>query len=292
MANFQSQAEAVERIVRHAGKIQLDDLDWTAAARVGLTDTEAFIVTYFSDVESQTLANLRTLLGLRGSLDPEMVAFLTTWNYEEYFHGRAFTRLLRESGRALPDSRVQDCHQSASFKERLERVLMPIASYAFAREFPAVYMTFGAIHELTTLRGYERLEQSANNPLLRVLSERIAKQERRHFAFYFNQAHKKLAESRRARWLTRLLLRYYFAPVGAGLKSRHVCDDLFRSLFPGSLGVALCADVDARIGRLPGLLDANPLTHYFTKTTSLVADTQLQSSQECPSPLGVGADAQ
>jgi len=282
---------AVDRILRHAGKVRVDDLNWNDAANVGLSDDEVFIVSYFADVESQTLANLKTLLAMRGALEPEMAAFLTTWSYEEYFHGHAFARLLRACGCVVPDSQVLDCHQSASVKERLERVLMPLASYVFAREFPAVYMTFGAIHELTTLRGYERLGESTKNPVLKELSARIAKQERRHFAFYFNQAQRSLAKNRRARWLTRLLLRYYFAPVGAGLKGNQTCLKLYQSLFPGALGTALCAEVDGRIRRLPGLSDLAPMTEFFTTQRASKRLARLPAGHRLRSRIGQGADA-
>jgi rubrerythrin len=253
----------VDRHVRRAGKVRFDDLDWSAARRAGLNDAEAFVVTYFADIESQTPANLRMLLSMKGALDPELAAFLTTWNYEEFFHGYALSRLLSECGRALPDARHAAVRDGAGLKERSERVLLPLLSHLLAREFPAVYMTFGALHELTTLRGYEALQARAHNPLLRVLSARIARQERRHFAFYFGQARDRLARSAGARRLTRALRRFYWAPVGAGVKGREQVEQLFQTLFPGAFGPALCAEVDAKIGALPGLAGVQPMAHYF-----------------------------
>ena len=282
---------AVERIVRKAGRVQTNDLDWEAARAVGLTEDEAFIIGYFADVESQTLVNLKTLLALRGALEPVMVAFLTTWNYEEFFHGQALARLLRESGRPVPETRVADCEKHAGAKERLERVLMPLASRGFSQEFPAVYMTFGALHELTTLRGYERLARSAKNPVLRTLSTRIARQERRHFAFYFNQAQNKLSQNHRAQWLTRMLLTHYFAPVGAGLMGSAACEKLYRLLFPGHLGQALCADVDERMGRLPGLAGLMPMSRYFSARGAPNPILRLVSRWGIRSRIGQGADA-
>ena len=50
-------------------KVQVDDLDWDLAAKHGLTDDEAFIITYFADIEGQTIVYLRDFLHTRAALE-------------------------------------------------------------------------------------------------------------------------------------------------------------------------------------------------------------------------------
>lgn len=254
---------ALERYLRRTGKISTDDLDWEAAARVGLSDDEVFALTYFSDIESQTFRYLGALLSMQSRWEPAAAAFLTTWNYEEFFHGRALARLLRVAGHPLSGSRVSEISARARANERIERLLGPLAARVFARQFPAVHMTFGAIHELTTLRGYERLAATTANPVLRGLCQRIARQERRHFAWYFNQARAQLAGSRSAQRVTRAVMRLNWVPVGAGVKSDAEVSRLFRVLFPGPLGPAVCQEIDAKIESLPGLEGLRLMRSYF-----------------------------
>jgi rubrerythrin len=254
---------AIERYLRRTGKIAIDDLDWDAAARVGLSEDEVFALTYFSDVESQTFRYLTALLAMQPRCEPATSAFLTTWNYEEFFHGRALARLLRVAGHPLPSARVSEISARARANERIERALGPLAARLFAREFPAVHTAFGAIHELTTLRGYERLATTTPNPALRTLCQRIARQERRHFAWYFNRARELLSASRKAQRLTRAVLRFNWVPVGAGVKSDAEVRRLFQFLFPGALGPALCTEIDATMDSLPGLSELRLMHGYF-----------------------------
>jgi len=256
-------AAAIDRYLRHTGKVKVDDLDLDAARRAGLTSEEVFVLTYFADIEQQTLRNLRPLLAMRGAFEPALTAFLTTWNYEEFFHGQALAKLLEACGHPLASARTAEVSRSARFSEQLERLCAPLLAQLFAREFPAVYATFGAIHELTTLRGYERLEETTQNPVLARLAERIAKQERRHFAWYFQQAKKRLDGDRRAQLLTRTLLCAQWRPVGAGVKRDDEVARLFRALFAGEQASRVCDEIDAKIGSLPGLHALRLMRAYF-----------------------------
>ena len=243
----------------------MEDLDWEEGGRAGLSDDEVFVLTYFADIENQTLRYLRALLSMQGAFEPDMAAFLTTWNYEEFFHGYALERLLAAAGHPLCPERRAQVQRHARLREQLEGVVAPVVSRLWSSAFPAVYLTFGALQELTTLRGYEGLAARSENPLLQVLARRIARQERRHFAFYFNQAKRRLSQSRGAKSLTRALLRWHWTPVGAGVKTRAEVMRLYGILFPGAEGAAVCGDIDRRIGQLPGLRGICPVARYFAE---------------------------
>jgi len=67
-----------------------------------------------------------------------------------------------------------------------------------SKHFHAVYLTWGAISELTTLEGYHVLAGRTRNPLLAEILRRLAKDERRHFSFYYNKARTELQREERA----------------------------------------------------------------------------------------------
>lgn len=267
----------IERYIAVSAKVETNDLDWEEATRIGLTEDERFVLTYFSDIESQTIRYLRMLLQMKIAFRPDVAAFLTTWSYEEFFHGYELANLLTRCGYALGENRVAQLEKKARLNEWLEKLFAPLLSHIFANQFPAVYLSFGAIQELTTLRGYERLSEFTRNPVLKVLCTRIARQERRHFAWYFNHAHELLQQSRSARSLARRLLEFNWVPVGAGVKSPLEVTRLFQTLFPAEAGRKLVREVDNKMGTLPGLEGIRLMEPYFEKAGVLLNKLSINS---------------
>jgi hypothetical protein len=259
----------IERYISVSAKIDTSDIDWGQAREAGLTDDEKFVLTYFSDVESQTIRYMKMLLQMRIAFNPSVSAFLTTWSYEEFFHGYELGRLLAVCDSPLEEDRVESVTRKAKFNEWLEAVFTPLLSRLFSRQFPAVYLSFGAIQEMTTLRGYENLHQYTRNPVLKILCERIAKQERRHFAWYFNHARELLLESSGARILARKLLEFNWVPVGAGIKSPEEVKRLFQTLFPRESARNFVREIDSKMGSLPGLEGIRLMETYFERAGAL-----------------------
>jgi len=259
----------IERYISVSAKIDTSDINWDQAREAGLTEDEKFVLTYFSDVESQTIRYLKMLLQMKIAFKPSVAAFLTTWSYEEFFHGYELGRLMAVCGSPLDDNRVENVSGKARFNEWLEAMFAPMLSRIFSNQFPAVYLSFGAIQEMTTLRGYEHLRHYTRNPVLQLLCERIAKQERRHFAWYFNHARELLLESRGARILARKLLEFNWVPVGAGIKSPDEVKRLFSTLFPVETARKLVREIDAKMGTLPGLEGIRLMEPYFEKAGAL-----------------------
>ena len=251
------------RFLTNSSKIDTSDIVWEEARRHGLTPDERFILTYFADIESQTIRYLRELLRLKIAFQPDIAAFLTTWSYEEFFHGEALSRLLAECGYPLGKNRVEEVARQPKLNERIEAIFGPIFSMVFANQLPAIYTTFGAIQEMTTLRGYESLQRMTSNPVLAILCKRIAKQERRHFAWYFNKAREHLTDSRKSQFMTRRILKFNWVPVGAGVKEKHEVVRVFDTLFPDDQGVETMNEIDAKMGSLPGLADIELMRAFF-----------------------------
>jgi hypothetical protein len=255
----------IERYITVSAKVDTSDIDWNQARESGLTDDEKFILTYFSDVESQTIRYLKMLLQMKIAFTPSVSAFLTTWSYEEFFHGYELGRLLAVCGNPLEEDRIESVTRKARFNEWLEAILTPLLSRVFSRQFPAVYLSFGAIQEMTTLRGYEHLHQYTHNPVLKILCERIARQERRHFAWYFNHARELLLESSGARVLARKLLEFNWVPVGAGIKSPEEVKRLFLTLLSPESAREFVIEIDSKMGTLPGLEGVRLMETYFER---------------------------
>lgn len=258
-----------DRYLSVSGKLDTSGIDWAQAKREGLSADEVFTLTYFSDIEGQTVMYLRDLLSTEAALESDVIAFLTMWNYEEFFHGKALAQLLEECGHGLEQNRIASVRKSRSVSEILEGLGAVIISKIFSREFPAVHATWGAVQEITTLRGYERLGALTHNSALKVLCERIAKQERRHFAWYFNSARERLQRSERSRWLTRKLLSRFWTPVGAGVKPHSEVSRLIQLLFGGKDAEALANDIDDKIGSLPGLEGIELMRRFLQQNVNL-----------------------
>lgn len=259
-------AEETERYLAASAKLDVTDIDWALARRAGLTADEVWMLKYFSDIENQTIVYMRDLMDTDAALEEDVVAFLSMWNYEEFFHGHALARLVKECGHAVEENRIMKARQRTSITEALEKTAASFLSKIFRKEFPAVHAAWGAVQEFTTLHAYESLATNTKNPVLKVLCDRIAKQERRHFAWYYNKAKDRLKVSPKAQKLTRTLLSNFWSPVGAGVKSKDEVARMMRMLFPGDSLWQMAQNVDSKIGNLPGLEGIGLMVPYAEKS--------------------------
>jgi hypothetical protein len=128
-----------------------------------------------------------------------------------------------------------------------------LGSALAGESFIAIHMTWGAVNEWTTQAGYSRLAARAGHPVLTELLGRIMRQEGRHIDFYSGQARLRLANDERARRLTRLALRRFWRPVGAGVMPEAETAFIVRCLFGDADGRAAAQRIDRQVDRLPGL---------------------------------------
>jgi len=249
----------LDRYLRVCGATKPESVEWTAA-QPHLSDDALFTIAYMMDIESHTIVYLRDLLSTRVVRDHEVTAFLSCWAYEELFHSILLRRFLATQNIAIDDKRFADLRSKTSLADRVIRPGIAILS-RMTRHFSAVHMTFGAINEISTLTGYQALigrtdftrdRSDSPHPLLTTILERIIKDERRHFAFYFNQARRRL-HAPAARRLTAFLVRNFWTPVGVTVRGDPAMRRVCAYLFPGERGVARLGVVDKSISRLPGL---------------------------------------
>lgn len=266
-------------------KIQTDDLDWALAAKVGLTDDERNILRFFADVEGQTVHYFLEVAQLEVSRDPEILTFLTMWNYEEYFHGHALNKLLEVCG----DSKLKACERAAAvrsnarFKAKMEDWLQRMMAKVVPDAFVSLWMTWGALQEAVTLKAYEALERTTANPVLAELCKRIAKQERRHFAYYYGQAKERLGQSRFSQKFTRFIVSRFFSLVGSGVKTPAQMAYMLQKLFPGPLLSDTTTYVDSRLCALPGMEGLTVVQEYSEGCSRLLPEVSKDLSSELAS---------
>ena len=243
----------LDKFIKHSRRVETDDLDWEAARRVGLSEDEPFILSYFTDIEAQTIFYFRELLNTAAARRPEVLAFMTTWNYEEYFHAESLSKFLEVCGHGIGADRRVQVREGATLMAHIENLVTMSFSRMLPDAFLALFMTWGSSQELLTSRCYERLQEATGNPVLAELAQRIARQERRHFAYYFQSARELLAGSRLAQKVTRGFYEGFWTPVGSGVKSRAEVFRLVDALFPGRVVDEVFGDIATRIATLPGM---------------------------------------
>ena len=137
-----------------------------------------------------------------------------------------------------------------------------------SRHFHGVYLTWGAISELTTLEGYGVLARRTRNPLLAELMNRLAKDERRHFAFYYAKAKEQLQEPAAQR-LTRFIIKHFWLPVGGGVKPDSEVAWIAKYILGDAQGAEIAERIDSTIAKLPGLAEFRGLSRTRAESMGL-----------------------
>lgn len=252
----------IDKFMNNSGRVDLSDIRWEDVKKYPLTREALRVLYVFMGVEGSTFFYLKPLISTRAPVtEPEMAPFLSAWVYEEEFHGRAFRQFLEAAGEEIPPTYRGNLFSSRTAGEIFDEVMQTALGIGFARDWPAVHMAWGAIQEQTTYHCYQQLIRRINHPILNVICQRIAKQELKHFAFYFNQAKARLAASRTARHLTRVALNLAWTPVGDGMVSRQEIIHTIRFLLDGKDGDHVRA-IERKIGELPGLEKFDLFTRY------------------------------
>jgi rubrerythrin len=260
----------VSDIAQHiavSDRVEIEDLDWELARKHGLTEREIESLKFFADIESQTVYYFLEVAKLQVARDPELLTFLTMWNYEEYFHSHAITRLMQECGVHIENAteRSTKVRAAARFKAKFEDFAQTMIAKTMPKRFVALWMFWGALQECLTMQAYEEMIRRTNNPVLAELFRRIAKQERRHFAYYFNQARERLKDSPQNQRFCRFIARYFYAPVGSGVKTDAESAELVARLFPNDRIIEVMSYIERRMAQLPGMAGLDACTRWAAK---------------------------
>ena len=251
----------LDTYVARSGALDLDAIAWDEVPRHPLSPEAVRAIRFMQDIESHTIIYLRSLLATRAVDEPDVATFLACWLYEETFHGIALRRFLDATGHPMPP-RAQPRGREG-WAKRLEATATAAVSRVW-RDFRAVHMAWGAINELTALTGHRRLAALARHPVLTDLLDCIARDESRHFFFYYRQAEMRLGQPAVAR-VARLLVDRFWGPVGSGVQPHAELCFLGSYLFGGADGRAAARKVDETIRRLPGFGGARLLEAWMDR---------------------------
>jgi hypothetical protein len=241
----------LDRYIRNSKKVDISDIDLSKAADYPLSEDEIHSLTYMMDIESHTIVYLRAILNTCAIEDSDTTAFLNCWAYEEFFHGRTIGQFLSACGIAFGENRIAEVHNQAAFTEWVKEMAASFICQ-MSRHFHAAYLTYGAISELSTLEGYGVLSSRTQNPVLKEILHRLAKDERRHFSFYYNKAKIKL-QPLAAQRLTTFIIKHFWLPVGGGVKPDAEVNWILSYVLNGVEGEKIARRIDAMIAKLPGL---------------------------------------
>lgn len=281
----------LDRYLRASKKVDLSDLDWNAIGDHPVSVEEARCLAYMMDIESHTVIFLRDLLATKAAFEPDITAFLSCWVYEELWHGEAFSRFLGEAGFATePDderSKWDDPYPSKTGRNTWIRRKMGAKGYAahlgtlagsaLVRDFPALHMVWGAVNEFSTLTGYHQLIAKTEHPVMIDLLGRVIKDERRHYAFYRNQAVLRLQRSPKARKVVRWAMEHVWAPVGTGVRPQEETDFVVTYLMGDESGLEVAAAMDATISEIPGLEETHLISDSVREAVGRIG--QLSQSE-------------
>lgn len=256
---------AIQDSKRLADRLRWDDLDLSGFEERPLDNDALRCLLYMHDVEFHTACYLRDLLVSPAHVDPDLTSFLSIWAYEELWHGEAIAAVLAAHGESSGGGRVHAMRTNLGAADRIRPLVMLGGSWLAGDNLVALQMAWGAINEMTTQAGYALLGAKAANPLLSTLLKRIMVQEGRHLDFYASQADMRLAQSAKARRLTRNALRWLWSPVGSKVMPSDETDFLTRYLFSDAQGIAATRRIDRRIDRLPGLDGLNLASRWFER---------------------------
>src|SRR5579872_3048294 len=244
---------SIERYKEESRKVDTAGIAWDDVTAHPLSKGDLFCLHYMMDIENHVPLYLSHLLVTRACMDPILTAFLACWNYEELWHGENLGKLLNLYGIEFDtQDRIASVRANLGFQNSMS-ILTTMAGSWLMKNFSAVYLSIGAINELSTLTGYGALIRKSGHPVLKDLLSRIIKDERRHYAFYFNSAKEWLTGNEAAQRFDRWMLDRVWVPVGKGVKSQEEVDALALYLFDDEQGEDELLAIDEKIGRLPGL---------------------------------------
>jgi rubrerythrin len=259
----------IDKFIEKSGPLDLSGIDWSKAKEQPLSESELRCIHYMLDIETYTIAYLRDLVNSKAiEQDADMAEFIACWAYEEAFHSRALGRFLKEAGVPLDPNRKPSYQRPERFSETFRDLGASILSRIFP-DFTTVYLTWGAIQELTTLNGYNNVARKSKNEILVEVLRRIMKDEARHFGFYYNKAMRRLSDSPKAQSLTSFMVKTFWRPVGSGIKTDEDVAFIIAYAFGDEQGQEAVRRIDNTISKLPGLEWFNRMQTYAKQSCEL-----------------------
>ncbi len=243
----------IERFVQLSKAVDLSDIDWQEATAVGITEEEYRVVRYMADTELHTIFYLRDVLHGHIMRDPEVAQFMACWVYEETHHGRALETFLEKVGRPTEPDRFRAIVRQPTWREEMGDSLFQVAA-KLSPLLAATHMCWGAANELTAAASYQALAERTANAQLAKLVNKLQRDERKHFSFYFHQSQKRLIDGGwRAQSICKVAMRRFWQPVGLSVGGLPTLEFITSYLFGSDAGRESLRAVDRTMNRLPAM---------------------------------------
>jgi hypothetical protein len=186
----------IDKFTSTSVSVHWDDLDFEQFRTNPIPQGSLRTLRYMTDVEYHTVCYTRDLLTTPSHKEPEVSAFMTMWNREEFWHGEALSAVLAIHDITVDFDQLKANRLKLGWKDRLDPIKQSVLGKLVGNDFVAVHMAWGAANELSAIAAYNRMAELEEHPVLAELLRRIAKQEARHVAFYTSQARERLAASK------------------------------------------------------------------------------------------------
>lgn len=241
----------VREFARTAHGSHRAELDLERFERDGIDDDTARLVRILRDLERSTLQRMRNLLVTATHKDARVTAFLTTWAFEKFWLADALDAVLEASGRDTASPTGAPRRSTAERAERRGPVRRAIAGNIAGVQLVAAHVTTGLIDEWVSSAAYQRLAELSDS--LETIVEMVLDLKQRHIRFLSEEAHRRLAESPRARRLSRRAVVQAAWPIGAVEQPAAERDFLEATVFGGPAGRAAASRISDLVASLPGL---------------------------------------
>ncbi|TAL50745.1 hypothetical protein EPN81_02075 [Patescibacteria group bacterium] len=250
----------------------IDGVPWGEIKRHPIDEKFFPVLLYMRDIETMTTRYFDELMKSATGKELVIRQFMEQWATEEPVHGQLLSRFLEEAGCPQEKDWKQKGFDGLTLSYRLRSKIQEWITLPFGKNFTSVHMSWGAIHEYSTLTGYRRLWELAKHPILEYILKAIAREEAKHAMFYWSVAHIQLKDSPFRQQLARYLIEKFWKPVGEGVKTQAESNVVIRTLFSGKDGVEqIRTYVNNRIAQLPGF-------ETFTHVTERIGRTSLNHS--------------
>ena len=243
----------IDKYTTNSSAVAWSDLDFDTFDSQPLPASTLRSLVYMCNVEYHTVCYLRDLLTTPSHKEPEIGAFMTMWNREEFWHGEALAAVLAKHDITVDFDELKGNGLKLGWKDRLDPIKQSLMGGLVGMDFVAVHMAWGAANEWSANAAYLRMAKKEGHPVLAELLKRIAAQETKHVAFYASQARERLMASKKAQVIARFALRKFWGPVGSTISTDEEVTHVMGDLFGGSEGRKLIRDVDSHIAKLPGM---------------------------------------
>src|SRR5690606_3366349 len=120
-----------------------------------------------------TVCYLRDLLTTPSHREPEVGAFMTMWNREEFWHGEALAAVLAVHGITVDFDQLKAKRLKLGWKDRLDPIKQSVMGGLVGNDFVAVHMAWGAANEWSANAAYLRMAELEGHPVLDRKSTRL-----------------------------------------------------------------------------------------------------------------------